>query len=232
MRTPTLAVAVALFAACGNPVDMKAPDFTGGGQMTTILQAPYQGPYGYGTGSVINNYALEGFPNAVNDTTTLKQIAIADFYNPTGTGTYPAGSPYGAGNPLPKALIIDRAAVWCGPCNMEAKDTLPGKYTQFFPDGQFLLALDEGATPGTGPSQSQLKNWLTSYGAKYPGTLDPQTTFSTIVGADAYPGNIIIRTKDMKIVKWVAGVPDDTFWQTFADTIAGKPVLPGDPTGM
>src|SRR4029079_16851950 len=80
MRTPTLFVALSLLAACGVPeMDTHAPDFMGGGPLTKVLEAPCAGPYGVGIGSVIKDYALTGFPNAVNDTTTLKQIALDEF---------------------------------------------------------------------------------------------------------------------------------------------------------
>jgi hypothetical protein len=230
MKTSLLLSALALVAACGKPPeDMKAPDFEGGGQMVSEVKAPYDGPYGVGVGSVIKNYAFYGFANATVDKTALKQVQLADFYNPTGDGKYADGSPYGAGNSKPLALVIDRSAVWCEPCNYEAQNELPGKHAQYSPKGQILLALDEGATPGTNPTQGDLTAWVTRYHVDYPATLNPQATLSAIVGIDAYPGHIIVRTKDMKIVKWIAGVPDDSFWQLYQNVIDGKPVLPGDP---
>ncbi|MBK7861875.1 MAG: hypothetical protein IPJ65_25320 [Archangiaceae bacterium] len=86
-------------------------------------------------GSVIKNYAFYGYANATVDKTALKQVQMADFYNPTGTEVYPEGSPYSAGQPKPLALIVDRSAVWCSPCNYEAKNKLPGKHAQYFPQG-------------------------------------------------------------------------------------------------
>ena len=35
-------------------------------------------------------------------------------------GSAPEGSLYGEGKPRPRALLINVAAVWCGPCNEEA----------------------------------------------------------------------------------------------------------------
>ncbi len=186
----------------------------GGGQPQINQTAPYPGPYGSGIGSIIPDYQFYGYPNASNDTSALVMVQLSDFYNPTGAGVYPAGSPYGAGNPLPKALFIDRAAVWCEPCNEEAKSDLPGLHTTYFPGGEFFLALDEGATPGTTPTQSQLTNWTKGYKVNFPAVVDPATSFSSVVGADAYPGQIIIRTKDMKIVTQEAGVAESPFWTT------------------
>jgi hypothetical protein len=211
MRLTALS-ALVLFAACSPPPDMMMND---AGE-----NAPYPGPYGDITGSVIHNYTLQGFPTST-DTAALKTIALADFYNPTGMDKFPAGSPYGEGNPKPTALLIDRGAIWCGPCNDEAKTDLPPRHTMYFPGGQFLFSLDEGATPGSAPTQDNLKAWMTTYHSDYPGVLNPQYVFAPIVGQDAYPANIIVRTKDMTIVKWISGVPDAAFWQTFSDTIAG-----------
>jgi hypothetical protein len=232
MKTPLLLLAVALLAACGKPPapeDMMAPDFMGGGQMVAEVKATYDGPYGVGVGSVIKNYAFYGFAKATLDKTALKQVTLGDFYNPDGASKYADGSPYGAGNAKPLALVIDRSAVWCEPCNWEAQNELPGKHTQYSPKGEFLLALDEGSERGSTPTQADLTAWVTRYHVDYPATVNPQASLSAIVGIDAYPGHIIVRTKDMKIIKWVAGIPDDSFWQLYQDVLDGKPVLPDDP---
>ncbi len=208
--------------------DPLAPDFKGGGQPGNGTTAAYPGPYGVGIGSVIPNYEFLGYPRASTEATELRKIQLADFYNPTGTGVYPAGSPYGEGRVKPKALLIDRSAVWCGPCNYEAKNELPGKHLKYAPDGEFLVALDEGGTPGTSPTQGNLDGWVNTYKLDYPAVLNPAATLSAIVGIDAYPGHIIVRTRDMKIVTWIAGVPGDAFWKLYEDTLAGKGVLPGE----
>ena len=51
---------------------------------------------------------------------------------------------------------------------------------------------------------------------------------ASIVGLDAYPGNVIVRTKDMKIVAQMSGEPGQDFWNLFQKTIDGQPVLEGD----
>lgn len=75
---------------------------------------------------------------------------------------------------------------------------------------------------------TDLNNWVTKYKVNYPAILNPAATLSAVVGIDAYPGHIIVRTKDMKIIKWEAGVSNAAFWALFEDVIAGKPVLPGE----
>ncbi len=83
--------------------------------------------------------------------------------------------------------------------------------------------------PGTTPTETQLTNWTKGYKVNFPAVVDPATSFSSVVGVDAYPGQIIIRTKDMKIVTQEAGVAATTFWtMTFQQTIDGTIVLPGD----
>src|SRR4051812_4396087 len=92
-----------------------APEFQGvtppvdGG----IAYAP--GPYGVTTHAVIANYDFQGFVNATVYDDSLAPIELADFYNPTGAGEYPDGSPYedaarkaaGQKTPKPKALLIN-----------------------------------------------------------------------------------------------------------------------------
>jgi hypothetical protein len=234
-------VIAALLAACVAPEepppeakpqlpDQIAPEFQGGGQISTDKTIPYAAePYGVGVGSVVPNYEFLGFPRASLEKSTLKKIMMADFYNPTGTDVWPAGSPYGGGTAKPKALVLDRSAVWCAPCNYEAKNELPGKRLTYGPKGgEFIVFLDDGPTPGTPATQNDILGWVTKYNVDYPAILNPAATLSAIVGVDAYPGHVIVRTRDMKIVKWTAGVPDAAFWTLFDDTLAGKAVLPGD----
>lgn len=204
------------------PEDQLAPEFVGGGQPGADGGLAYPGPFGVGTGSVIPNYEFLGFPRANVTHAALVRMQLADFYNPTGTETYPAGSPYGEGQPKPKALLIDRSAVWCPPCNYEAGHELPAKHLAYFPKGEFLVAIDDGPVAGTPAVQSDLNGWVTTYKIDYPAVLNPGQVFSAIVGVDAYPGHIIVRTRDMKIIKWIAGVPDDAFWQLFADVADEK----------
>lgn len=204
------------------------PEFpTGTGQTSADGGIIYPGPYGVGIGSVIPNYQFLGFPRA-QVSRALKTIALNDFYNPTGTEVYGAGSPYGAGTKKPKALLLIRSAVWCGPCNQEAAQVFPGKHAKYFPDGDFMECLDDGAKVGTPATTTELNGWVTKYAVNYPAILNPAATLSAVVGVDAYPGHIIVRTKDMKIIKWEAGISNAAFWQLFEDVIAGKPVLPGE----
>ena len=228
-------VALALALGCSPaatpppPEDQLAPEFQGGGQLLADGGVAYPGPYGVGIGSVIPNFQFMGFPRASTQKSTLMVMQLADLYNPTTHGVYPVGSPYGEGTEMPRAVVIDRSAVWCRPCNDEAKNTIPPKRIQYAPiGGEFLLALDDGPVPGTPAEQADLAAWATKYSLDYPSVLNPNQALSAIVGADAYPGQIIVRTRDMRIVTWVAGGPDAAFWGLFEDTLAGRPVLPGD----
>lgn len=232
-------MAVLALAACGTPPnkdpgtqppgDEQAPEFQGGGQEGgQVGEAKYPGPYGVGIGSVIPNYQFYGFPRANVDHSQMVLLEMADFYNPTGTDVYPEGSPYGAGTPKPLAIVLDRSAVWCPPCNQEAATEIPAKRAQYAPKGEFFLTLTEGPEHNVDATQEDLTGWATRYHLNYPGSIDPNSTLAAVVGQDAYPGNVIVRTKDMKIVTWTAGVPQQDFWDLFQKVLDGQPVLPGD----
>lgn len=235
MKTPirlVLLSAAVLAAACGpsKQPDEKAPEFEGGGQEQNIGDPVYPGPYGIGIGSVIPNYQFQGYPRASLSMKTQEMVQMSDFYNPTGTEVYPEGSPYGAGTPKPLALIIDRSAVWCPPCQQEAATEIPKHRARTAPQGEFLVVLDETSVRGEPSTSADIEYWARYYNLNYPGVVDPAQRLDAIVGVAAYPGNVIVRTRDMKIVKWVAGLPGDSdaFWDVFQDVIDGKPVLPGD----
>ena len=208
----------------------KAPEFQGGGQLGNgeVGDSLYPGPYGIGTGSVVPNYQFYGYPRASLSKAYVDRIELAHFYNPTGTEVYPAGSPYGEGTPKPLAIVLDRSAIWCGPCNIEAAEDIPRNRLKYAPKAEFFVVLDDGPTPGTPATEKQLNAWATKYKLDYPSAIDPNQTLSSIVGIDAYPGNVIVRTRDMKIIDWVAGVPPASFWSTLEKVINGEPVLTGD----
>jgi thiol-disulfide isomerase/thioredoxin len=203
---------------------LPKPSFPEGtGQPANNEIAYAAGPYGISKGSVIANYQFVGFVNASADNTTTQLIQMADFYNPTGNEVYPEGSPYGAGKPKPKALLIDVASSWCGPCQHEADVVLPAKYAEYAPmGGEFLLQLADGPTPGKAATTKNLISWTTKYDVNYPAAYDPAYKLSALFDADAFPANMIIKTQTMEIMAVISGVPDDAFWAKFEKVMAGE----------
>jgi hypothetical protein len=208
----------------GGTVKGNDPVFQDGqGQSPNATVAYAPGPYGISKGSIIENFQFIGFANASVNSSGMQAIQLADFYNPTGTDVYPEGSQYGAGTPKPKALLIDVASVWCGPCNQEADTVLPGKYANYKPQGgEFLLQLADGQTPGTAATSKNLYNWVTKYEVNYPGTIDPSYKLGALFDQDAFPANFIIKTQNMEIIESFAGVPDAAFWSKFQKVLNGE----------
>jgi hypothetical protein len=181
-------------------------------------------PYGISKGSTIQNFEFVGFPNYLDDASAMKPIQLAEFYNPTGDAVFPEGSPYGAGTPKPKALLIVVSAVWCGPCNYEAEAVLPGLYKKYQPNGgEFFLVLADGPTPGIPAEPKNLFQWDKKYQIDYPTALDPSSKLAALFEADAFPANLIVRTKDMQIMDVSAGAPPEgsTFWKTYEKILTG-----------
>ncbi|MEP7122542.1 MAG: hypothetical protein ABJE95_16590 [Byssovorax sp.] len=193
------------------------------------------GPYNVQPGDVIADFAFLGVPNPAKGA-TLGPIKLSDFYNPHADDPsympanasvddrlYPAGSPYGPGTKKPRALAVNIGAVWCGPCNFEAKTELPSHYAKYHPlGGEFLFQLADGATQGTAATQKDLASWTKKYKVDYPSTIDADKQLTAFFDANAYPANMIIDLRTMRIVAVVAGVPDEAYWGKFEATIANK----------
>jgi hypothetical protein len=214
---------VGLVGCSNEPEPVVAPGFPDGtGQQASNAKPYAEGPYGVGIGATIANYKFVGFPNAMVDNTRLSEIQLAEFYNPTGTGVYEEGSVMPVGQAKPLALVINVSSVWCPPCNEEADTLLPVKYSQYKPKGgEFLLQLADGAKLGKAATQQSLYNWTTKYEVDYVATIDPTYKLGALFEADAYPANMIVDTRTMKIVEVIAGTPNSTFWAKFDKTIAG-----------
>jgi hypothetical protein len=192
-----------------------------------------KGPFGVAKGSTIANYTFQGFINAKASSSALQPIALADFYNPhagdesykpesaaVDDRLYPKGSLYGEGKPRPRALLINVAAVWCGPCNEEAKSTFPVKHAKYKPcGGEFFLQLSESAQMGEAATQKNLASWGKKYKSDFPIAIDPTYQLASLFDASAYPANMIIDPRTMTVVDVVMGVPGEAFWQKFEEII-------------
>lgn len=223
--------ALALLAlACSEQApDQAAPEFpAGSGQPATSPAAYPDGPYGIGVGSTLRNLRLEGFAAPATAATDLQGLALADFYNPTGTERFPAGSPYGAATAKPKALLIDLCAAWCSPCQQEARELLPPRRAMYAPAGEILLALLDSTQPGVPAGKTTLSSWVHQFQVDYPIALDPARLFAAYFVTQAFPSAIVVRTRDMKIVFAHVGLVDDPLWAVFEKVLHDEPVLPGD----
>ena len=221
MRYPAFVVlGVLTLTGCspGEGADL-APAFPeGSGQQPQgALEYP-AGPYGVNKGATIRNFEFPGFINSLENNQELELIQLADFYNPTGEGVHEEGSGFEPGSPKPLGLLLSVSAVWCGPCNYEADEVLPKQYPEYKARrGEFLVQLADGATPGKAATVQSLTAWTKKYEVDYPMAIDPAYALGALFEADAFPANMLIDTRTMKIVESVAGAPqvDGPFWKAF-----------------
>lgn len=201
----------------------EAPPFPEGQGQTPNPSAVYPaGPYGVEKGAIIANYKFVGFPTPLLDKAALREIQLADFYNPTGSESFPAGSIYGE-RPKPKALMLGVSAVWCAPCQYENEVILPVEYEKYAPLGvEFFLQLADGPSVGKPAETKHLVSWVTKYDTAWPAVIDPSYKLSSLFEADAFPANMIIDTKTMKLVEIIAGVPEQggPFFDALDDLLA------------
>ena len=225
-----VAVLASMAASCGTTEkgpDAKVTPFTDpkNPDETPVSQVAYpDGPYGLSKGSVVPNFKFLGWhnPQIAADVNNLEEIDFAQFYNPTGTDTWPADGSYRPGEPKPKVLWIDVSAQWCGPCNQESKTDLPPLYAKYQPMGaEIVLELIEDNNGGPA-LPTNLHMWTTAYKTAWPAIIDPSRQMFTLASADAYPANILIDTRTMKVIAKVAGVPPagDAFFTTLEGALA------------
>jgi hypothetical protein len=171
------------------------------------------GPFGTSEGQIIPSFCFTGYGRPADGTgeARLVELSLRDFYNPTGDATYGPGSPFGEGEPKPKALLINGSALWCNPCKNEAAQLLPGEYAELHPRGmEFMVIVVESASIGEPATFGDLDSWIGEFAVNYAAVLDPinQMAFRT----DTFPANALVKTADMTIVKLDYGIPQDSFW--------------------
>lgn len=158
-------------------------------------------PYGVSEGSTIADITFAGLRNpksaAYNfSSDKVEQISLHDYYNPKGDTT------------RPRMLLIAASAGWCGPCRLEAEDSMPN-YKFWNPKGaEFLTALFDSNTAGTPAAPADATSWSKTYKLEYPMVLDPQQKLGAYANLQAVPFNLVIDLKTMVIVYAQAAVFD------------------------
>jgi len=181
------------------------------------------GPYGVNVGSVVPDFTWVGYTQPHTSRATLEVMSLADYYNPTGDGVFPDDGRAWAGLPKPKVLAVVVAAVWCQPCQQEARYFLPANKLQYEAQGGgFLQLISDGGVPGTLPDIGDLDAWTTRFSTSFPAALDASLEFQRVWEADAFPENIMIRTTDMRIIAKEAGAGFDCTLYTNADACSAS----------
>ena len=207
-RTSALALLGALLSSGCDQVEVR-PFPPGQGQDPNASGVNYpSGPYGIAVGNVISNFRFRGLANPAADASTFVDIQLADFYNPTGSDSFAADSPYGE-RPKPRALWLNLSAVWCGPCQQESEEILPEEHEKYAPQGaELFVVLADSALPGDPATEQNLINWTTKYGTAWPAGIDPSYKLPSLFTGSAYPINLVIDTQTMEIAAIIAGIPD------------------------
>ncbi len=179
---------------------------------------------GTSVGKVIANYLFEGYRNPAEGIGPdhRMMISLGDFFNPTGEESYGNESPFEEGSPKPTALMITVGAVFCHPCQSEAKHVLPGKYDALKPQGMELLAVLSRNISSDGATFKDLDNWVTTYAVDYPSVIDPKMHMANVADPNLFPANMVIDTRTMKIAAFTTGPPGDTFWSQVDAVIADE----------
>lgn len=187
----------------------------------TEVEYPASSEWGFAIGEVIPNMKFLGHASFVDESLVGFQVLhLSDFYNPTDNELYPEGSPW-QGQPKPKALNVIISSLWCSACRKEAKEVLPGKYEELAPlGGQFMTVLIDGGKPGVVANLKDLDSWANQYQCEYSVVIDPAEKVMPFF-EPAFPGNLLIRTKDMRIIDRATGVPPASFWTTFKAVLDG-----------
>lgn len=191
------------------------------------------GPYRVSPGSVIANFALPGYARpaagigeshrlaCAPETAPASCLTLGDFYNPSGDASYQAGDKFPEGEAKPKALLINISAVWCGPCKQEAARVFPGEYAALHPQGlEILVVLVDGENQGEAATWDNLDNWVTSFPVSYAAARDPDYQLGVLFDTSAYPVNVLVDARTMKIEEMVTGLPQEAFWGSVDEVLA------------
>jgi hypothetical protein len=156
------------------------------------------GPYGKAMGQVIpGTYTWHGYLPGGTALTTMK---ASDLYDCDGTKGI-------------NAILFDSAALWCGPCQMEASANSPlvqmgGKWQTEGVAWVTLVIQDLNQNPATTANATTWRNEFKLQPAYV--FADPSLDFGH-AGQNGLPTNVLVDPRTMKVVNIVEGYggPDD-----------------------
>ena len=170
--------------------DPAAPDRLARPPATPADGGAYpSGPYGQTVGAVIADACFTGVrrPPSVNYVAAghAETICLHDFYNPGGSDPT-----------KPKTLVILIAALWCGPCQLEAA-AAAADHAYWAPRGvEFLSTVyEDGEQSPAG--DAALDAWMLTYHLDHPTVLDPTAKLAAYFAPGSYPDNIVLDTTTM-----------------------------------
>lgn len=139
------------------------------------------------------------------DPAKLVPIALADFYDPSGTKDL-------------DLLLLNTAAGWCGACKNEHEGTgtnpsLGEHAAALRPRGFVVLsALFEDGN--FNPAQEKhLVGWAKTYETNFPFVLDPENQLGGTFGVDqTAPLNLVVDAKTMKVLFGTTGDKSEVIW--------------------
>ncbi|HEY2511076.1 MAG TPA: hypothetical protein VGI39_09480 [Polyangiaceae bacterium] len=164
-------------------------------------------------GSVLANYKFLGYPGG-DRSHGLQTVALADYYDPTGT-TY-------------KVIHILAAATWCGPCNDETDalvSVLASPATDLRAQGVvYLQALVEGPTPNLGATKVDLDAWSDAHRTPFTTALDPEASeLGALFDAASVPFNADLDARSMELLQAGTGYEDPEAVKVWVDFVAKNP---------
>jgi hypothetical protein len=137
-------------------------------------------------GNVMKNFKFYGYPNG-DKSQGLQQVALADFYDPDAKNF--------------RLIHIQAAAVWCGPCNQEAKAAASIAAELKTKKVVWLAALVETSKQGSPSTQADLDKWLGAYPSDFTHVLDPSNlNLGVFFDAAAIPWNADLDARTMEIL--------------------------------
>lgn len=196
-------------AGTSSPVDGQGTEVNPYGKPYPTKNLGYQPRAGSRAGNVMRNYKFLGYRDGDPSKGTTV-ISLADLFDPEMRTT--------------KLISFSAGALWCPPCNQEAKVLVPLISSLKERKIVVIQALIEGDAQGTGSTLDDLNVWQKRHNVNFTLFLDPeQKNLGQFFEAAAIPWNAMIDARSMEILQSgvgfdPAGLPKDfDRWSTWID---------------
>lgn len=160
-------------------------------------------------GDRIPNFSFQAYVNG-DRAAGLKTISMADYFDPKQARN--------------KVLHMEVSAVWCAICSSVTDETVKVKEALATEGVVYLEVITAGATPGIGPSQGEVDDWVTRHMSNLTTAIDVRATRLAGIGVDpgVRPWDIVVDTRSMEILESSGGSPIDvaTYARSYLKLVA------------